>query len=66
VTVSFEQVPNLGVLIETADGVSQPWDLWNVTSNSLWFPASTGLRSLTGPQSDAGAGQLFRARFVEP
>jgi hypothetical protein len=64
--VSYDQVPNLGVLIEAADGVGQPWSLWEVPGNTVWFPAGTGEVNLIGPMLDVGTNQTFRARFVEP
>ena len=66
VHVSYPQVPNLGVLIEKADGIHEPWDLWDVAGNTVWFPSGNGTGTLSGQLLGADTNQLFRARLVEP
>ena len=62
VQVSYQRVPNLGVIIETSSNL-QNWTQWNVSGNQPFFGSSSALVTLSGPLS---AGQYFRARFVEP
>jgi hypothetical protein len=65
VAVSFPQVPNLGVTIETsADFLA--WSPWNVPGNQPFFGSSTADVLLQGPLSIAPPFQYFRARLVEP
>jgi len=46
VHVSYDQVPNLGILIEATEDLGAPWQRWNVPGNTLWFPAAAGEQTL--------------------
>jgi glucose/arabinose dehydrogenase/mono/diheme cytochrome c family protein len=62
VNISYPQVPNLGVVIETSSDLRN-WAPWDVAGNQPFFSATAGTVVLHGPLSNI---QFFRARLVEP
>jgi mono/diheme cytochrome c family protein len=65
VQISYPQVPNLGVVVETSSDLSH-WTAWDVAGNQPFFGAASGTISFTNPVSVTPPYQFFRARLVEP
>jgi glucose/arabinose dehydrogenase len=62
VTLSYPQVPNLGVVVETTTNLFNWWH-WDVPGNQPFFGSQSGTMLLQGPLLDE---QFFRARLTEP
>jgi hypothetical protein len=65
VQLSYPQVPNLGVVVDTSYNFTQ-WATWNVPGNQPFFAAAAGTNLLSGVMSTNPPYQYFRARFIEP
>lgn len=62
VSVSYLQVPNLGVIIESSSDLLN-WSAWNVPGNQPIFGLIPATRIIHGPVENQ---QFFRARVIEP
>jgi glucose/arabinose dehydrogenase/mono/diheme cytochrome c family protein len=63
--VTYPRVPNLGVIIEISDDLSN-WETWDVAGNQPFFPATPGTATLSGPFQPEITHHYFRARLIEP
>ncbi len=61
--LSFEHPANRSLLIETTTDFAN-WSRWDVPGNVLMYPATTTLRTLTGPRDTPE--RFFRARISQP
>ena len=65
VSVSYPQVPNVGVVIDTSTDLMN-WTPWDVTGNQPVFALVAGTRTVSGPITNSPPFQFFRARIIEP
>ncbi len=65
VNVTYPQVANLGVVIDTGTNFSS-WAPWDVPGNQLSFGASNGTALLQAPLTATNPAQYFRARLIAP
>jgi hypothetical protein len=65
VNVSYPQVPNLGIVIDTSSDLLN-WAPWDVPGNQPVFGTSTGTAVLQAPFTPASSAQYFRARLIAP
>jgi hypothetical protein len=65
VNVSYPQVANLGVVIDTGTDLSS-WTPWDVPGNQLSFGSSNGTALLQASLTVTNSAQYFRARVIAP
>jgi mono/diheme cytochrome c family protein len=65
VYVGFQQVPNLGVVIDVSTDLNT-WTPWDVPGNQPFFSSYSRPSLLSGPVSTVPPFQFFRARLIQP
>ena len=63
--VSYEQVPNLGVVIEVSTDLMS-WTTWDASGNQPFFGAQGGKVPLRAVWTNQPPSQYFRARLIAP
>ena len=65
VNLTYQRVPNLGVVIETGTNLFN-WTPWDFPGNEPFFGSSASAARLQAPLNAVPSSQYFRARVLEP